>query len=303
MSSFSKRNGHIKPREHIQSNYLDAPTRTDLWNLFCEERNSIIFDQRDLFEHYWTNTESFLGKPRDEIEGHVNYIAHQNGFPHLFYTDQDQLYRRARKVMYKNLFLEHPFNTLFDFIEVALRICTRIPATPFTIEKINSILERQCTSYRIVNGQVIEITSESEIKLVEDNFLSTQEKFPTLYNHLKKAFIALYDRKSPDYKKAIRESIDASESALKIILENKSTTGGDGMKKIRNRYKDNQPQYKIYDMFCSIYGMYSNEVRHGNPGQEKVVIIDQSEAKLAHNLYNTIISYLLTHELTNKSPN
>jgi hypothetical protein len=67
-----------------------------------------------------------------------------------------------------------------------------------------------------VNGKIAQITSEEEIVSIEEA-TTTTDQFKPVSIHLDQALDFLADRKSPDYRNSIKESISAVESMCKLI--------------------------------------------------------------------------------------
>lgn len=82
------------------------------------------------------------------------------------------------------------------------------------IEDVNREFKRLNFGYRIINGQIVEITSEEEITTIEKALESNQSNIRT---HLSKA-LELYARKpTGDYRNSIKESISAVEAMSRNI--------------------------------------------------------------------------------------
>lgn len=79
---------------------------------------------------------------------------------------------------------------------------------------VNKIFLEENIGYRIINNQVVDITNDEEIDEIEKAIDSI---FDTVNNHFEKALLFYSDRKNPDYKNSIKESISAVESMCCII--------------------------------------------------------------------------------------
>ncbi len=80
----------------------------------------------------------------------------------------------------------------------------------------NRVLERELSAYRFVGSQLADITSEEKLKSIESAIDVT-----TKYSgaQVRTAIGFLSDRKSPDYRNSVKESICAIES-LCVSLSN-----------------------------------------------------------------------------------
>jgi hypothetical protein len=93
--------------------------------------------------------------------------------------------------------------------------------------------------------------------------------------HLKAAAALLSDRKSPDFRNSVKESISAVETASRIISGNSKATLGDAIKLI-DKVRGMHPALR--DGLIKLYGYASDEggIRHGLTEESNV---DQADAK------------------------
>jgi len=82
-----------------------------------------------------------------------------------------------------------------------------------------------------------------------------------IHAHLKRALDLLADRKSPDYRNSIKESISAVEAICNLIAGKKKATLGQALKKIEDKV-GLHPALK--SAFSSLHGYTSNAegIRH-----------------------------------------
>jgi len=95
-------------------------------------------------------------------------------------------------------------------------------------------MERELSAYRFVGGKITHITSEEEIAEIEQA-LGAPKSLKPFTRHLKRALDLLADRKSPDYRNSIKESISAVEVICKIITGNAKAILGQALKEIENK--------------------------------------------------------------------
>ena len=78
----------------------------------------------------------------------------------------------------------------------------------------NQVLEEENAGYRIVGGEVVDVTSAEEITEIEGalscGILAVRE-------HIRSAVSLLSERKKPNYRNSIKESISAVESVCRLI--------------------------------------------------------------------------------------
>jgi hypothetical protein len=110
-----------------------------------------------------------------------------------------------------------------------------------------------------VDGLFTDITDNQEIEMIEEALSSND--FPSVSTHLKRALELLSDRKKPDYRNSIKESISAVESIAQIITGNSKATLGDALKTLEKSIKLHTA---LKDGFTKIYGYTSDEggIRH-----------------------------------------
>jgi hypothetical protein len=144
----------------------------------------------------------------------------------------------------------------YDFIEYMATEGADVEKKTFT-DFCNKCLERENAAYRFVKGQLTEITSEVEIQAVE-SAIGAGTAHAGVTRHLETALALMSDRKTPDYRNSIKESISAVESLAKHIAKDPSGTLGTVLKELE-RSKALHPALK--SAFSSLYG-YTNDA-HG----------------------------------------
>ena len=277
MELFSQRKG-IKPVKNvIQVDSMDEALRNRLWNA--------------LYVYYWNRVEN------DWLPNNPNiYLLVQRLWHSYFKKPIDTL----SKVWYetyeeiKVYFFQCPWYEVYDFIEFILH------AYPEDTEKdkrvnllfkefCNSILEQEKSAYRLVDKKFVQITSEVEISEIEKALDETQP-FEAVNTHLKKALDLLVDRKSPDYRNSIKESISAVESICNLIIKEK-TTFGDALNKIEKKIRLHlHPALK--KAFSNLYGYTCDAggIRHALHDEENLSFED---AKFMLVSCSAFINYLI----------
>lgn len=81
--------------------------------------------------------------------------------------------------------------------------------TNLFIENLNSAFERLNFAYRIIEGKIVEITSEQEIKTIE---IAIDNSARNVKMHLNRALELYAQRPDGDYRNSIKESISAVEA-------------------------------------------------------------------------------------------
>jgi hypothetical protein len=242
---FSQRKGITPVKSVIQTGSMDDDLRNGLWSvLFSFYWNRVktnhISDYKDidtLFKRIW---HSYFKWPLDSLDDY---------YP--------QTYKTIR---------EHFFNSewyeVYDFVEFVAQNYPdkRKEGNKKFMEACNSILGRELSAYRFVGGRITQITSEEEISEIEEA-LRIPEPIMNVRTHLKTALDLLADRKSPDYRNSIKESISAVEAVSKLIAKNPKATLGQALKEIENKVSLHTA---LKSAFSSLYGYTSSAdgIRH-----------------------------------------
>lgn len=150
---------------------------------------------------------------------------------------------------------------------------------------VNKIFLEENIGYRIINNQVVDITNEEEIDEIEKAMDSI---FDTVNNHFEKALLFYSDRKNPDYKNSIKESISAVESMCCIICEEKVELG-----KALGKLEKNGIYIHgaMKNGFQALYGYASDEsgIRHGGIEDTEVT---EEDAKFMLVTCSAFVNYL-----------
>ena len=156
---------------------------------------------------------------------------------------------------------------VYDFLEFVLEQFSNRELN----DLINAVLDEELSAYRYVNGVITEITDAQEIEMLEEALADSD--FPGVSNHLQRALELMSDRKNPDYRNSIKESISAVESLCQAITGNPKATLGDALKVIERAGKLH-PALK--GAFSQLYGFTSDEggIRHAMLEEPKLSSAD-----------------------------
>jgi hypothetical protein len=242
---FSHRMG-LKPiKTGIQVNAIDQDLRNCLWNALSTfywnlMRDNLISNHTEmdiLFKRIW----------HDHFKRPIDTLS--NYWP--------ETYKEIRGLFFSCLWYD-----VYDIIEF---IANNYPDSYDSVNRefmkfCNSILERELSAYRFVGGKITPITSQEEISEIEE-VLEATKPLKTVNIHLRTALQLLADRKAPDYRNSIKESISAVEAVCKIITKEESTTLGQALNRIENTL-GLSPALK--SAFSNLYGYTSGEegIRH-----------------------------------------
>lgn len=274
---FSQRIGQTPIREAIQIESIDTKLENRLWNSILNEFFEKITDYASNYSEsnrakvlrvIWTE---FYNQRVDEIDSYSN-----GGI----YTDGVISY--IKKWFFKSEWYEK-----FDLIEFLARIDNAGLRIGFS-EDCNLALEREMSGYRIVDGSVVQITSEEEIAAIEEG-LNTASKWKPVQTHLRAAIEYFSNRENPEYRNSIKEAISAVESLCVIITEDKEATLGKALSIIEKKYRIHGA---LKSAFSSLYGYTSDSggIRHSL--LEDDIEVTMEDAKFMLVSCSAFINYL-----------
>jgi len=270
---FSSRKGFTPVKDKIQKDTMDDALRYGLWNalhLHIWQKNEYNHYSRtlessilnNLFQHYWHN---LFKRPLDNLSG---------------YFDD------AHKIV-RDYFFKCEWYEVYDFVEFTAQNCPEILVEGY-IDFCNHIFEKELSAYRFIDSQLTDITSEEEIESIE-SAIKSGSKYSGVDNHLKTALGFLSDRKSPNYRNSVKESISAVESLSKVISGDPKATLGAAIKIIE---KNNELHPAFKKALSNLYG-YTNDaggIRHALLEESN---ISYSDAKFMLVSCSAFINYML----------
>jgi len=196
---------------------------------------------------------------------------------------------RITKHQIRKYFFEFEWYEVYDFIEFMANKHPETYTNPRFMDFCNTVLERELSAYRFVGGKITQITSEEEIAEIEE---ALGVPLKPVTNHLKRALDLFADRKSPDYRNSIKESISAVEAICRLIAHNPKATLGDALKEIE---KENKVELHsaLKNAFNSLYGFTSDAegIRHALLKEPN---LDFEDAKFMLISCSAFINYLIS---------
>ncbi len=237
---FSERKGFKKVKKVFQIDDINIDTRYRLWNAifttYWKWVKRLDFQHSDIktfFEKLW---DEYFRYPIDNLDSFwfkVNKRLREYFFGCKWFEIYD--------------FIEFLFNNFPNYSNV----------NSIFKEKLNRALEEELCNYRLVGDKIVEITSEMEIIEIEEALESPNP----IEIHLKTALNMVADRKEPDYRNSIKESISAVESLCKMITKKPKATLGQALKIITDNVEIHPALVKAFD---KLYGYTSDEdgIRH-----------------------------------------
>ena len=213
---------------------------------------------------------------------------------HKFYklpVDDNPGYFEGQKEYIRKRFFKEDWNKVYEFIEFLASLNFDGVDVKEYVDQINSILEKEFSAYRFVNNQLAPISNETEIESLKESFVKTKaySAINVCNVHLQNALDKLSDRKNPDYRNSIKESISAVEALAKVISGNQKDSLGAAIDKIKGKLKIHG---SLERAIKSIYGYTSdsNGIRHALTEETEV---DFEDAKFMLVSCSSFINYLI----------
>jgi len=262
-----------KSRTQIQKDFMDDSLRNRLWNLL------ILFYWSSMNEPKYTterkNVEAFIIRMWD------NYFKRPlDAMP----EDSYNLYKEIGEYFFECSWFE-----VYDFLEFMSNNYPDKSINEEFKDMCNSILEEELSAYRFVGNRIVEITSEEEISEIER---ALETPFGPIKVHLKNALEKMSDKKSPDYRNSIKESISAVEAICRIITGEERATLGKALDIIEREGRiELHPAIK--KAFDSLYGYTSSAegIRHAL--LDKKLSLSLEDAKFMLVSCSAFINYLI----------
>ena len=247
MKSFSERKGLKVVRQIIQTDGMTDELRNSLWNTlqlvvwdsdnFMHHRYDKLPEIDDFSAHLWFH---YFKKPIDER-------------PSFAFIDRSE---RILKII-RDYFFAAAWNEVYDFLEFV--VATFLKSKPRLAEFLNQILVIEMSAFRFIDGKLVDITGEQEREMLEEALADT--RFAGVSTHIDRALTLLADRKNPDYRNSIKESISAVEAMARLVSSNPKATLGEALKALE---KTGKLHVALKDGFSKLYGYTNDEngIRH-----------------------------------------
>ena len=263
--SFSQRMGLKPVKTIIQESSMDDDLRNSLWN--------------DFYTKIWLigNTQAFI-----DFQSFINDI-----WMYYFFQAVDQAPRIQNALgNIKTHFFSCKWNEVYDFIQFTVNAFPYEPIVQNFIQSCNSTLSRELSAYQFVGRRIEPITSKREIAEIEEA-LSVSLQFT---GHLDSALALLADRKAPDYRNSIKESISAVEAICQLIVGDNKATLGKALARLESKIGPYHHSFRnalnqLYDWTSDAEG-----IRHGMLGESGLGLED---AKFMLIACSAFINYLV----------
>lgn len=219
--SFSQKIGKRPLIKNMQIESIDNELRNRLWNTY----NRFIIDE--------INPESFFDE-KSYFENYIDYLWTD------FFKIPINGHYSGKTEEIKSYFFQFQWYDVYDFIEFNanpdIKSIANINIEPYIVE-CNRILESEFSAYRLIKNIIVPISNNAEIDEIKEVLSNTDSDPHDIYEnvryHIQEALSKLSDKKKPDYRNSIKESISAVESICRQ-LTGKSTLG-DALKEMEKK--------------------------------------------------------------------
>ena len=261
----------------MQSENMDEPLRNGIWNV--------------LTNHHWHHLLE-VAKRHNEYTPKLPVYSKGGAFIHGIWADYfkvptDTVPSDWGKVHahLRKYFLGCSWFAVYDFIEFVANTFPDEEMTTKFLAECNLIMEREMSAYRFVGKTVAQLTSDQEISEIE-KALDIPSSLNPVKAHLQSALEKMADRKTPDYRNSIKESISAVEALCNLIKGTKTTLGD-----VLKEFRDLHPALR--DSFIKLYGYTSDAqgIRHALLDESK---LDFEDAKFMLVSCSAFINYLIS---------
>ncbi len=272
---FSDRMEVTKVKTVIQKDSIDEGLRNQLWNFvkfyFWDQNSHTPYSKTDpLYPKLISLWHLFFQKPIDVI-------------PEWLMDSYTQL---------RTYFLTCEWYDVYNFIEF-LVIQKLISDSEEFKKSCNYALQTQLSAYRFVGDHISPITSQEEIGAIDDALKDTTPINP-VHKHLDCALQLFSDKKKPDYRNTIKESISAVESVCKLIKSEPNVTLDKALNLLSTALagKGIPLHPALKGAFEKLYGYTSaaDGIRHGLMDDPK---LDSEDAKFMLVACSAFVSYLI----------
>lgn len=273
MELFSQTYGHKPVKSTVQVDSIDKDLLNSLWNAVH------IF--------YWNSLKpQFILKSTDNEGMHLFCIFLWRDYFKESIDTMPELCSEAIATI-RSYFFSCEWYEVYDFIQF---LANHFPNEEKNGEFkgfCNAMLKRELSGYRFIGDVIAPITSEQEIAEIEEA-LTSKDSLQPITIHLQSALNLLSDRKSPDYRNSIKESISAIETICKLITKNKKASLSQAIKVITNKIELHSD---LQEAFYKLYGYTSDAegIRHSLMDKPD---LDFEDAKFMLVTCSAFINYL-----------
>lgn len=279
LGGFSEKNGIQSYRDVMQIDEFDDASRVQINNELFRLLDYILVKNREVFF-------------RGEILYHAEDRFCKDLLNDVFCTKLTDRHYHWQTCFddVTDVIMQATYNEVLDVVQYICNwIASNIEGGQEEVYKaLNIVFEQENIGYRFVGKYISPITDQEEISTI-NQALSTP--IDGCRKQIQNAVALISDRKNPDYKNSIKESISAVESICQVITGNDKATLGEALKQL----EDNgiQIHSALKQGFLKLYGYTSDQggIRHAEGMFESNVTFE--EAKYMLSSCSAFINYLI----------
>lgn len=237
MTKFSERYKYCVPDVVVRERLTPAITNSII-NYYLAIKNDYPYEYSDVIRKVWLY---FLNNRLDLLDSHLYHYPN----PIVDFISS------VKRAWYEKM----------DIIEFTNSIFVEAIGDDFQAynDFLNSEFERHKFAYRLIAGNVVEITSEVEVESIIE---ASNNKYNEVRIHIESALNSISaSNTDPDYRNSIKESISAVECFCRIVT--KKNTLGEALSALEKSGISIQSQLK--DGLIKIYAYTNNKatgIRH-----------------------------------------
>ncbi|MFW6231123.1 MAG: AbiJ-NTD4 domain-containing protein [Nanoarchaeota archaeon] len=277
MTPFSERHGYKKAEDLIQKESINHKLKVSIWNVI---QTTFLrhLDYRNVWDTVvYNHNRNFYNRFREKILTEFFVVP---------IDTIDNNYETFYELLRKRYFKKLEWYEIYDLIEIISSFTFNELADEFS-EKINAVLQRQTSAYRLLDRKIVPIADDNEFKEIDE---AIDLPFKTVNLHLTRSLELLSDRDNPDYRNSIKESISAVETLCKKIADNDKATLKQALQEIEKSDKITIHS-ALKDAYSKLYG-YTNDsdgIRHALLEEDQ---LDFEDAKFMLVSASAFINYL-----------
>lgn len=206
---FSQRIGINESVKQMQIEGIDQDLRNRLWNVL----KLYIIDR------------VFVDDDNTEYKTFCNILWHE-----FYKKTVDEIPRTetlAKEYIRSQFLYQSNWFEVYDCLDFMCRINVNSVKSNKKLFKLNcnKVLESEFSAYRFIGDYIVPISNKYEVNEVEEAIVNSLQ-FTSLKGvniHLNNALSKFSDKKAPDFRNSIKESISAVESIVKVISNRPSS--------------------------------------------------------------------------------